>query len=99
MVLEEEAEAAPPRPDELITPQPQGGSRWFVQRMPRTGSAYGDSTQISRPEDSHPSLTLPTSTSENTEEGTAAAAAQAVIEEADSAVPAVQATPAVTAVS
>ena len=39
--------------------------------MPRTGGAYGDSTQISRPEDSRPSPTLLASTSENTEEGTA----------------------------
>ena len=44
MVLEEEPEAALARPDELITPQPEGGFRWFVQCMPGTGSTYGDST-------------------------------------------------------
>ena len=44
MVLEEEPEAAPTKPDELITPQREGWSRWFMQHMPRTGSAYGDST-------------------------------------------------------
>ena len=70
MVLEEEPEAAPTRPNELITPQPEGRSRWFVQRMPRTSSTYGDSTHISRPEDSYPPSTLPTSTSKNAEEGT-----------------------------
>ena len=99
MVLEEEAEAAPTRPDELITPQPRGGSRWFKQRMPRTGCAYGDSTQISRPEDSHPSPTLPASTSENAEERTAAVAAQTATEVAVSAVLAVQEAPAMTTVS
>ena len=66
--------------------------------MPCTGSIYGDSTQISRPEDSHLSPTPPTSTSKNAEEGTAAITAQAVTEEADSTVPAVQAAPAVTTV-
>ena len=30
MVLEEEPEAAPTRPDKLITPQLEGGSRWFM---------------------------------------------------------------------
>ena len=44
MVLEEDSEATPTRPDELITLQPGGRSRWFIQCMPRTGSAYGDST-------------------------------------------------------
>ena len=44
MVLGEDTEPAPTRPDELITPQPKGESRWFVQRMPRIGSAIGDST-------------------------------------------------------
>ena len=43
--------------------------------MPHTGSAFGDSTQINRPGNSHPSPTLPTSRSENAEEGTAAVAA------------------------
>ena len=48
MVLEEDsAVAAPTRPDELITLQPGGGSRWFVQHMPRSGSAARGSTQIS----------------------------------------------------
>ena len=32
MVLGEDTEPAPTRPDELITPQLEGGSRWFVQR-------------------------------------------------------------------
>ena len=30
MVLGEDTELALTRPDELITPQPEGGSRWFV---------------------------------------------------------------------
>ena len=63
------------------------------------GSTYGDSTQISRPEGSYPSPTLPASTSENAEVGTAAVVAQAVTEVTVSVVPAVQATLAVTAVS
>ena len=67
--------------------------------MPCTGSAYGDSTQISHPEDNHPSPTLLARTSENAEEGTAAVAAQTAIEVAVSAVPAVQAALAVTAIS
>ena len=70
MVLEEEPEAAPTRPDELTTPQPEGGPRWFVRRMLHTGSTFGDSTQIRRQEDSCPSPALPTSTSKNAEEGT-----------------------------
>ena len=89
MVLEEEAVAAPTRPDEFITPQPQGGFRWFMQHMPRTGSTYGDSTQISRPEDSYPPPALLVSTSENAEEGTAVVTAQTVTEVTVSAVPAV----------
>ena len=83
MVLEEEAAAAvaPTRPDELITPQSGGGSRWFVQHMPRSGSAAGGSRQISPLEESRPSPTLPASTSEDAEEGTAVAtiAAQVVV--------------------
>ena len=71
MVLGEDTEPAPTRPDELITPQPEGGSRWFVQRMTRTSGVYGDSTQIRRLEDSRPFPTFPASTSENVEEGTA----------------------------
>ena len=71
MVLGEDTEPTPTRPDELITPQPEGGSRWFKQCMPHTGSTCGDSAQVSHPEDSRPSLTLPTSTSENAEEGIA----------------------------
>ena len=48
MVLEEDlAVKAPTKPDELITLQPGGGSRWFVQRMPRLGNAAGGSTLIS----------------------------------------------------
>ena len=43
-VLEEELEAASARLDKLITSQPEDGSRWFVQRMPRTSGASGDST-------------------------------------------------------
>ena len=92
MVLEEEAAATSTRPDELITPQPGGGSRWLKQRMPRMGSAYGDSTQISRLEYSHLSPTLPASTSENAEEGTATTTAQTA------AIPVVQAVPIVTVV-
>ena len=80
MVLEEKTEATPTRPDELITPQPGCGSRGFRQHMPRTGSATGDSTEISHLEDSHPSPALPASTSENAEEGTTAA--QTVVETA-----------------
>ena len=34
MVLREETEAAPTRPDELITQQPRGGSRWYIQCIP-----------------------------------------------------------------
>ena len=79
MVLEEEAEAAPTRPDELITSQPESGSGWFVQRMPRTGSALGDSTQISHLESSRPPPTLPASTSENVEEGTIQTAEQTAV--------------------
>ena len=93
MVLEEESKATPTRPDELITSQPEGGSRWFEQRMPCTGSAFGDSTQIRRLEDSCPSPALPASTSENAEEGTVQTVAVA-----DKAVPAIQPVPAVTVV-
>ena len=70
MVLEEELDAAPTRPDELITLQPEGESRWFVRRMPHTSGAFGDSTQIRRLENSCPSLTLPASTSENVDDKT-----------------------------
>ena len=70
MVLEEELEAAPTRPDELITSQPEGGSRWFVRRMPRASSAFGNSTQIRHLENSCPSPALPASTSENAEDET-----------------------------
>ena len=68
MVFEEEQEAAPTRPDELIASQPEGESRWFVQRMPRTSGTSGDSTQIRRLENNFPSPTLPASTFENAEE-------------------------------
>ena len=44
MILEEESAAVPTRLDDLITLQPGGRSRWFIQCMPRTGSAYGNST-------------------------------------------------------
>ena len=67
--------------------------------MPRTDSAYGDSTQISRLEDNHPSPTLPARTSEIAKEGTAAVAAQTATEVAVSAVLAVQAALVVTTVS
>ena len=70
MVLEEEEAAAPTRPDELITSQPGGGSRWFIQHTPCSGSAAGDSTQISRLEDSFQSDIPPASASGNAKEGT-----------------------------
>ena len=41
MVLEEESATTPTRPVELITLQPGGGFRWFVQHMPRSRSAEG----------------------------------------------------------
>ena len=48
MVIEEDsAAAAPTRLDELITLQPQGRSRWFVQHMPHSGSTARGSTLIS----------------------------------------------------
>ena len=59
MALEEELEAAPTRLDELIASQPEGESRWFVQRMPYTSGASGDSTQIRRLENSPLSPALP----------------------------------------
>ena len=64
MVLEEDS-AVPdsPRPDELITLQPEGGSRWFVQHMPHSDSVASGSAQISR-QSGIPS----TSTLENAEE-------------------------------
>ena len=78
MVLEEESATTPTRPNELITLQPRGGSRWFVQHMPRSSNAAGDSKQISRPEDSFQSDIPPASTSEDAKEETAMVAAQAV---------------------
>ena len=58
MVLEEDlAAAATTRPDELITLQPGGGSIWFVQRMPHSGSVASGSTQISRLPDIFPAST------------------------------------------
>ena len=93
MVLEEELEAAPTRPDEIITSQPEGESRWFVRHMPCTSGTSGDSTQIRRLENSCPSPALPASTSENTEDETVQAAAVA-----DRVVPAFQTIPAVTVV-
>ena len=49
MVLEEDLAAlGSPRLDELIALQPEGGSRWFVQHMPHSGSVTGGSAQISR---------------------------------------------------
>ena len=67
MVLEEDPVGTPTRPDELITLQLGGGSRWFVRHMPHTGNAASGSTQISRQ-----SNILPASTSENAEWETAA---------------------------
>ena len=67
MVLEEDlAVEAPTRPDELITLQSGGGSRWFVQRMPHLGNAAGSSTLIS----CQPDISL-ASTPEHAEEATA----------------------------
>ena len=69
MVLEEDSAAADStKLDELITLQPQGGFRWFVQHMPHSGSAASGSTQISR-QSGIPSA----STLEDTEEETLAA--------------------------
>ena len=70
MVLEEDSAATPTRPDELITLQSGGRSRWLVQHMPHSGGAAGGSTQISRQ-----SSILPASTSENAEEEAATQAA------------------------
>ena len=73
MVLEEDsAAAAPTRPDELITLQLGGRSRWFVRHMPRSGSVACDSTLICR----QPNI-LPACTLENVEEEAQAATAQA----------------------
>ena len=70
MVLEEDSAATTPtRLDELITLQSGGWSRWFVQHMPRSGSAARGRTQISRQLD-----ILLASTSENVEEEAAATA-------------------------
>ena len=49
--------------------------------MPRTGSAFGDSTQIRYLKDSCPSPALPASTSENVEEGTVQTAVTVVPEQ------------------
>ena len=43
MVLEESAASSPTRLVELIAPQPGGGSRWFVQRMPYSSNAASGS--------------------------------------------------------
>ena len=93
MVLEVELEAASIRPDELITSQPKDGSRWFVWRMPGTSDAFGDNTQIRRPENSCPSPALPASTSENMEDETVQIAAIV-----DKVVPTFQTLPVVTVV-
>ena len=85
MVLEEATAATPTKPDELITLQPEGGSRWFVQHMPHSGSAASGSTQINRQ-----SNILPAGTSENTEEeAIAQTTAQIAVESAAPAVAAV----------
>ena len=78
MVLEEDAAATPTRPNKLITLQSGGGSKWFVQHMPHSGSAAGGCTQISRQ-----SNILLASTSENDDEETAT---QTVVEMAAQAV-------------
>ena len=52
IVLEEDqAVEAPTKPDELITLQPGGESRWFVQHMPHLGNVGSGSTLISRQPD------------------------------------------------
>ena len=49
LVIEEDSAAVTPtRPDELITLQPHGGSRWLVQHMLHSGSATSGNTLISR---------------------------------------------------
>ena len=68
MVLEESASSPSTRPVEFITPQPRGGSRWFVQRMPHASGTASGSSPINQLEDYHQSSTLPASTSENTKE-------------------------------
>ena len=72
MVIEEDSAAvAPTRPDELITLQPQGGSRWLVQHMP-----HSSNTPIGHQSD------IPSAT--RSMEGKASAV-QAVTESAESA--------------
>ena len=68
MVLEESASSSSTRPVEFITPQPVGGSRWFVQRVPHASSTAGGSSPINQLKNYHQSSTLPASTSENAEE-------------------------------
>ena len=46
MVLEETG-AAPSRPVELITPQPGGGSGWFIQHKPRLKQVGGQNNTLS----------------------------------------------------
>ena len=75
MVLEELATPPPTRPVELITPQPEGGSRWFIQCMPLIGNVAGGSSPTYLPEDNCQSSALPASTSENAEEDTVIATA------------------------
>ena len=73
MVLEESAASSPTRPVELITLQPSGGSRWFIQRMPHSGNVAGGSSPAYQLEDNRQSSALPTSTSEDTEKESVAA--------------------------
>ena len=80
MVLKE-SEPAPTRLVELITPQPEGESRCYIQPKPHlkqgegqkkdpdlgSGSTRGGSNQICQQKDNHQSLASFTDTSENTE--------------------------------
>ena len=86
MVLEETAIPSLTRPSELITSQPGGGSRWFIQRLPCSGSAAGRGSPTNLPRDSYQIRMLPASTSGNAKENAVtvtAAAAETATEEAD----------------
>ena len=85
MVLEEDSAATPTRPDQLITPQPGGGSRWFVQHMSRLGNAASGNRQISHSEDSRQSDVPPASTSKDAEEETIATVTTEVVARAAAA--------------
>ena len=79
MVLEEESATIPTRLVELITQQPRGGSRWFVQHMPRSGNAVGNHRQISHSEGSRQSDVPLASTSEDVKEEAAATMTTAIV--------------------